>query len=47
MLRPKGLNGSRLEASAKSATEGRSSTETGAPQSRDRRVEFHVVAPQR
>jgi outer membrane protein OmpA-like peptidoglycan-associated protein len=47
MLRPKGLNASRLEANAKSATEGRSSTETGAPQSRDRRVEFHVVAPQR
>jgi outer membrane protein OmpA-like peptidoglycan-associated protein len=47
MLRPKGLNGSRLEASAKSALEGRSSTETGAPQYRDRRVEFHVVEPQR
>ena len=47
MLRPKGLSGSQLEASAKSATEGRSSTETGAPQVRDRRVEFRVVEPQR
>jgi len=47
ILRPLAATNAELEANAKSATEGRSSTEAGASQRRDRRVAFHVIETQR
>lgn len=47
LLKPQRSASARLEARAKSAAEGRSSTVAGAAQRADRRVGFQVIEPQR